>query len=472
MSRYPQESPDICRDCALSHNGEPGFFPKLVRVECAGSIVGLQAKQRVLARILLLHVGKQFLFAGVLVSTALAQSESARDQLNAGLDLSYVDASGHPSWLEGSAGKLRFDGDNDGLLVSRGFVDYGYRLADTLTLDVNAELYLENFSSTFDLTEAYLEWRPIPRSANRFQLKAGAFYPRISLENSDHGWSSPYTLSSSAINTWVGEELRAYGAEFLVARRPESLGRRHKFSVHASMFYNNDTAGGLIAWKGWSVHDRQSRLGDQVPLPPIPMIQPGMWFDEQDPFITPSLEIDDTYGYYMGGEWSFNNRFMMRVTRYDNRTDPFGYEDGQFAWETAFDQLGIKATLPGDVGLIAQWMDGYTVWGRLTNGIYAVDVGFESRFVLLTRSFNRHRISARYDHFEISEKDQNPLDENSENGHVWTVSYRYAISQNLTVAAEWLEIVSDRPAWAYFGLAEEKSERQLQLTLRMRFGRH
>jgi len=180
-----------------------------------------------------------------LTSAALAQSEPARYGLDAGLEVSYIDASGHPSWLEGSAGKLRYDSDSDGLLLSRGFVDYGYRLTDTLTTSINAELYLEDFSSTLDLTEAYLQWRPIPKSANRYQLKVGVFYPRISLENSDYGWSSPYTLSSSAINTWVGEELRAYGAEFAVSRRPEALGGMHKFSLHASMFYNNDTAGGL-----------------------------------------------------------------------------------------------------------------------------------------------------------------------------------------------------------------------------------
>ncbi len=127
------------------------------------------------------------------------------------------------------------------------------------------------------------------------------------------------------------------------------------------MFYNNDTAGGLIAWKGWSVHDRQSRLGDEVPLPPVPQIRPGMWFEAQDPFITPILEIDDTYGYYVGGEWSINKRFLLTVTHYDNRTDPYGYEDGQLAWETGFNQLGIKATLPGDIGLISQWVGGYTV---------------------------------------------------------------------------------------------------------------
>ena len=41
----------------------------------------------------------------------------------------------------------------------------------------------------------------------------------------------------------------------------------------------------------------------------------------------------------------------------------------------------------------------------------------------------------------------------------------------MTFAAEWLEITSERPAWAYFGLAKEKTERQLQLTVRLGFSR-
>ena len=136
-----------------------------------------------------------------------------------------------------------------------------------------------------DLTEAYLEWRPVPRSANRYRIKVGAFYPRISLENVGPGWGSPYSISPSAINTWVGEELRSVGMEFTWSRRLKMLGDAHTFSLNAALFAGNDPAGGLIAWKGWSIHDRQSRFNDEVPLPPIPRIQPGQWWDEQDPFM-------------------------------------------------------------------------------------------------------------------------------------------------------------------------------------------
>jgi len=160
----------------------------------------------------------------------------------------------------------------------------------------------------------------------------------------------------------------------------------------------------------------------------------------------------------------------LRVTHYDNRTDPFGYEDGQFAWHTAFDHAGLQTTLPGDVGLFSQWMEGYTAWGTIINGAYAVDVEFESYYVLLTKAIERQRVSARFDHFTIGENDQVPLDDNTEDGHAVTLSYRFELSPLVSLAAEWLAITSRRPAWAYFGLPIEKTERQLQLSVQLRFG--
>ena len=411
------------------------------------------------------------LLACALAPPALADGYATTSQLDVGLDVSFLKTSGHPSWLEGSAGKLRYDQSTDGLQFSRGFLDYETLLADTVKAHVVSEFYDDSFGPAIDLTEAYLEWRPLPVSANRYRVKVGAFYPRISLENVGPGWSSPYSINPSAINTWVGEELRSVGVEFSFSRRLQSLGGAHSFSVHASIFQGNDPAGGLIAWKGWSIHDRQSRFNDEVPLPPIPRIQPGEWWDEQDPFITPLLEIDEEPGYYISAEWRYGKRFLLRAMHYDNLADPQGLEDNQFAWWTYFDSVGLQTTLPGDIGLLAQWMDGFTAWGRYRNGVYSVDNTFQSNYVLLTRSFNRHRLTARYDHFEMDEADTTPLDENSERGHAWTFSYQYNPSEHVSLVAEWLQIFTERPAWAYFGLEERQTETQLQFALRLRFGR-
>ena len=71
----------------------------------------------------------------------------------------------------------------------------------------------------------------------------------------------------------------------------------------------------------------------------------------------------------------------------------------------------------------------------------------------------------------MSEADSTPLDENSERGHAWTLSYQYNPSNNVSLVAEWLQIFTERPAWAYFDLEQRKTETQLQLALRLRFGR-
>jgi len=69
----------------------------------------------------------------------------------------------------------------------------------------------------------FTEWRPVPKSATRYRLKLGAFYPNISLEKVDPAWSSPYTQNFSAINTWIAEEIRTFGAELSMSRRPVSF---------------------------------------------------------------------------------------------------------------------------------------------------------------------------------------------------------------------------------------------------------
>jgi hypothetical protein len=384
--------------------------------------------------------------------------------------VSYVNADGLRSWTDGFVGKLRYDDQTDGFVVSRAFVDYTLQLTDTINTSLAAEFYNDDLGSLGDFTEAYLEWRPVPRSANRYRLKLGAFYPRISLENSGASWSSPYSLSSSAINTWVAEELRTFGAELSVSRRPEIFGGAHTFSLQGAVYVNNDPAGSLLAWKGWSVHDRQSRFGDQLPLPPLPQIGPGRLFAAQDPFVAPFTEVDKRAGYYVNGEWKYGSRFLVRAMHYDNRADPTLQRGGQYAWTTEFNHLAAQATLPGDIGVIFQWMRGSTVMGAVVNGAHLVDVEYDSNFTLLTRSFGDHRLTARYDHFEVSQNDRTREDNNPEYGHAWTLAYQYALQDYATAALEWLQIRTHHCGWTYYGIGPDAVERQLQLSLRLRFG--
>ncbi|MCH8099683.1 MAG: hypothetical protein IIB74_04520 [Proteobacteria bacterium] len=399
--------------------------------------------------------------------SAMAADNTSGYEIRYGVEFGFLKTSGYPSWTTGFVGKLRYD--NDGAVFNRAFVDYRGRFGDTINVHMVLEGYDDDLGNTIDFTEAYVEWRPMPKSATRYRVKVGAFYPRISLENVDPGWSNRYTQNSSAINTWVAEELRTIGAELTVSRRPESLGGAHAFSASVAAFVANDPAGSLLAWKGWSVHDRQSRFSDKLPLPPLPQIQPGMMFDDQNPYVEPFKEIDGRVGYYVNGEWRFGKKFLLRAMHYDNRADPRAEENGQYAWTTKFEHLGMQTTLPGDIGLIAQWMIGSTVMGPVMNGAHVVDTEYDAQFVLLTRAFKGHRVSARYDHFEITQNDSTEDDNNPEKGHAWTLNYQYSFSDRIGIAAEWLSIKTHRCSWEYYDIPTTATERQVQLTLKLRF---
>jgi hypothetical protein len=160
--------------------------------------------------------GRLLLALALGAGLAHGAEDDDRHTFDGAVDISVIKASSpFTTWLDEGQGKLRFDEDDGPLEFSRAFLEYRGRLTPTLL--AHGVLNIQDTKDRMlDLTEAYVEWRPVPRTPWRFRSRIGAFYPRLSLENVDAGWSSPYALSASAINTWIGEELRTVGA----AREP------------------------------------------------------------------------------------------------------------------------------------------------------------------------------------------------------------------------------------------------------------
>src|SRR5262249_50082207 len=135
-------------------------------------------------------------------------------------------------------------------------------------------------------------------------------------------------------------------------------------------------------------------------LPPRPFTTTPQQF-------APFREIDHKPGVYAGVEWRYARRALIQFARYDNRADPYAFSDGQWGWGTDFDHLAVQIDLPGELGLVVQWMEGYTEWltAALPNGTRMpisehVKDEFESSFVLLTRTLGKaQRVALRYDTF-------------------------------------------------------------------------
>lgn len=408
--------------------------------------------------------------AAAMTATAAGAESGDRHSWAFHLDLdSSAASSAADSWVDGGVGKLRYGEADDGTNLGRFFFVYDGRLTPTWDAHFVAD-YVDDSSPGVDVTEAYLQWHPLPRPAFRQRLKVGAFYPPFSLENGGPGWSNPYTISSSAINTWLGVEVRTLGAEWRLERPLGLRGSGRQLAFYASAFLGNDPAGTMLAWNGWAVHDRQTRLGDILPLPPLPQIQPGRMFAAQALQGEPFIETDDAPGFYVGAEWRQGHRVLLSLAHYDNHADPTSLRRGQYGWTTRFDHLGAQIELPGRVGFVAQWIEGTTAMGPVVGDAHVVDVGFDSYFALLTRDFGKHRLSFRYDDFELVDRDSTFEDRNDESGDALTLAYRYTHSQRLFAALEWLEIRADRAAWAYFGLPTSATERSIIAQIGLRLG--
>ena len=422
---------------------------------------------------LLRAIGTVVLFAGAASGPLHAQGRQGESphswlvQTNASFVMVDSDDTG---WLNGGLGKLRYDETEPNLTVDRLLIEYRGAVTPTLLAHVVMD-YMDDGSTGFDLQEGYVEWRPVPRSPNRHRFKLGAFYPRLSLENIASGWETPFSISSSAVNTWIAEELKLLGMEWSLQRRLGGPGSPHELDLSAAAFYGNDPTGTLLAWKGWGIHDRQTRWNEQVPLPPLPQLQPGTRLREnQAPLAEPFLEIDHAPGYLASAEWRYARRASIQIARYDNHTDPLTVADGQYGWATDFDQIAVQLSLPWDVGLMAQWMSGSTAMGPFLSflGSRVVYNEFEARYVLLTRMQNGHRLTLRYDDFSVEDEDGLPMDDNNESGDAVTLAYVYDHSPNLQLAVEWLRIDSDRPAREYLGLPSHSIETIVQIQLRWR----
>ncbi len=414
------------------------------------------------------------LLTGLAAAGTATADESDRHSFTGAVDLSWVHADAElPSWLEGGNGKLRFDEDHDGLRFSRAFIDYRGRVTETL----NARLVLDStddVSNKVDLTEAFLEWRPLPRSAWRLRSRAGAFYPKISMENTDAGWSSPYGLSSSFINTWIGEELRAFGAEMRVTRDFKRWPEQH-LSLEGGAYYGNDPTGALLTWRGWSSHDRQTGIFSTLPTPAISAIEPWDPGGEPLPKFDPFTEIDHRPGFYVGGEWQWGGRARIKVFHYDNHADPEAQTEAEeYAWQTWFDHIGAQVELPFQTALIGQWINGSTRMGPDLGPWRVQDVDFDASFLMLIRASGRYRVSARYEWFDLQPFDDPEGVTNKDDGNAFAFSYLFQATEQIRIGAEYLSIASDHCSseqcvWVWNGLPRTTREQSLQVTIRWRF---
>lgn len=368
-------------------------------------------------------------------------------------DLRGVSPTDQASWLQGGLGKFRYGGKQYG--GAEAVLQATYRIDGALYAVTVLRAEPET-PGVVDALETYLRYDQLGGDLG-WSVKAGAFFPTISLENDDIGWASPYTLTPSAINSWIGNEFRTIGGEAML-RWKSDLGT---LSLIAAVLCCNDEAGILMADRGWSMDDRPMGLFERVRLPAAslrifrlpPYGRTGM-FDE----------IDGSPGWYAGATWQMPEVGKISVIRYDNQGDPAAKTLRDTAWDTRFWSLGARTNL-GPVVLIAQGMRGQTI---VSGPGFVSDTKFQSAFALASYDLEDWRFSLRQEAFATRRANAvNAIW--SEDGNALTAAVSWSGLERMRLTAEVIRMDTRRGEYVPAGLGLNRLDTQFQFDARFFF---
>jgi hypothetical protein len=366
------------------------------------------------------------------------------------------------SWVDGGLGKARAAKGFDLSLAEADLIwrpRVGWNLSGLVVLQVQPDMH-----DAVGVPEAYVTYKPTPNGPVRYAVKAGVFYPPISQEHEGGAWLVSDSITPSAINTWVGEELRTGGVEF---KATATLGGQ-EVAATVGAFGWNDTSGTLLSMRGWALGDQKAVISGDFPLPPLS----DFMATKQAPHTTPALEIDDRVGFYGRLDWSPSGRMSLNAFYYDNRgalMDP-PTADMQWAWDTRFWNVGAVVTLDDRTTLKAQAMTGVTLMGRPRPRGWWIDVDYDSAYASLTRKLGDDSAAAslygRVEWFDIIDKTYRDIDDNAEHGWAFTGAWKRPLTPRATLFVEALHVSSRRNDRERFNLNARQSQTVLQSSLR------
>ncbi len=395
----------------------------------------------------------------LLTFAALTNSGAAADFHITGFgDVRLVSPPVAAGYLDGGLGKLRYGADDPrpGIKLGDFVGEETATFGDAWALQVDARLNPQ-YGPAADLLEAFARFAPKSDSEWSWSVRAGAFFPPLSLENEQVGWSSFWTVTPSAINSWIGSELRTIGAEGTLQWRRDG----QTVTVIGALFGDNDPAGILISYRGWNFDDRVTGLFEKTRLPdamgsilhqPVPL--------ERHLF----QEIDGIPGWYLDLSWESVGGTGFELMRYDNDADPARRSGNQLAWHTDFWDLGFRQQI-GHVTLLSQAVSGGTLIRPSPASFTQTE--FKSAYALIGWDLDAWWLAARVDIFQTRTRTAalapSPL---SEDGHAFDVTVSWLPKSWLRLSAEYLLVDDRRAQRSIDGDAAHQTESQFQLVAR------
>jgi hypothetical protein len=241
---------------------------------------------------------------------------------------------------------------------------------------------------------------------------------------------------------------------------------QHRLALTGAAFELNDTAGTLLTFRGWALHDEKATLFGFQPLPVMNAFMRGA----QAHATRPMIDLDHRIGWYAKFAWAPPGPCQVQYFHYDNRGDPQAFDAGmQWGWRTRFDHLGATLDLDARTRLTVQAIDGTTVMGFPGAGhVRWIDMRYRSAFLLATRQLANGSVSGRMEAFSTRNHGSEVVSDDDETGWAATAAMRWSLMRHATVLGEALHIHSRRDAFARESESPRQNQNILRLTLRLR----
>jgi hypothetical protein len=380
-------------------------------------------------------------------------------------DVRLVAVDGEKGWLDGGFGKLRSGSDGDLKFQPQlGNASLVWKPQFTWSLGATIVGSLQGGERTeAGLSQAYLTFRPMRNDKVAFSARVGLMWPPVSLEHEGADWHVKDSITPSAINSWIGEEVRPVAAEATISA---SLGE-HKLRATAALMAANDTSGTLLTFRGWALHDRTTLAFHRQPLPPLD----SEIAEYQASYTHPLLDVGPGFahrpGYYAKLVWQPPVPIRIELFRYDNRANPEDVDANfEWGWRTWFDNVGLVADLGSGTELKAQALEGRTRMGFRDGGQRWVNNRFRSAFLMLTRTFGTVGLAARIDAFDTRNRGSDVGDEYDDSGWAAMIAARRDWA-HFSGLLELLHVSSKREDREDVGLEPRQRQTQVQAELRI-----
>jgi hypothetical protein len=388
------------------------------------------------------------------------------DTLSLTGDVRLSATSGEESWVDGGFGKLATSGHRDDFRVTPelGSINLVWQPRFSWPLSATVVGTLQGGERTeAGLEQAYVSFKPMRGERHRISARAGLMWPSISLEHEGADWHVRDTITPSAINSWISEEVRPLAAEVTAS----TMAGEHRLSATAGIFAANDTAGALLTFRGWALHDRTTLAFKRQPLPHLP--EEIEYY--QPRFTHPLLDVEPGFahrpGYYAKLSWQPPLPVRFELFRYDNRADPEAVNDDlEWGWRTQINHLGVAADLGGGNHLKIQALAGRTRMGMDEGMGIWIDNRFRSAFALASHDFAKGGVAARIDAFDSREHGSLVAAESNETGWAATLAGHRDFGP-VTGFVELLHVSSKREHPEEVDLAPRQRQTRLQGQLRV-----